>query len=80
MGGTLETEQFAWLMELSTTCFLAIREHMDEVTVMVELMLGTKFNCFKENTIASVKRSFVSFCFASFCSCFHAHTHTSCFL
>lgn len=59
MGGKLETEQFGWLMELATQCFLAIREHMDEVLLLVELMLGTRFNCFKDNTIEALRARFV---------------------
>lgn len=59
MGGDVNSEQFALLMELATCCFLAIREHVDEISLMVELMLGTGFVCFKENTIASLRNRFV---------------------
>lgn len=58
LGGTLETEQFGLMLELATKSFLCIREHMDEILVLVELMLGTGFACFKENTMENLRQRF----------------------
>ncbi len=30
MGGDVTSEQFAWLMELATKCFLVLRENKEE--------------------------------------------------
>ncbi len=58
MGGSVETEQFAWLMELATKCFLVLRENQEEILTMVELMLGMKFPCFKSHTIENLRARF----------------------
>ena len=59
LGGTLETEQFAWMMELSTKSFLVMREHMDEILVLVELMFNSGFPCFKEHSMENLRKRFV---------------------
>lgn len=58
MGGSVETEQFAWLMELATKCFLVLREHQEEILTMVELMLGMRFPCFKPHTMEHLRERF----------------------
>ena len=58
LGGRPDTEQFKWFIQQAIRAFLAIREHMNEVATLVELMLDTKFQCFADNTIANLKSRF----------------------
>ena len=58
MGGDTSTEQFQWLMQLSTQCFLCLRENQDEILTLVELMLGTRFTCFKPHTMQNLRARF----------------------
>jgi len=58
MGGSQETEQFKWFIQQAIRAFLAVREHMDSVITLVQLMLSTNFECFKENTIENLRSRF----------------------
>ena len=58
MGGDAGTEQFQWMMELSTQCFLCLRERQEEILVLIELMLGTRFTCFKPQTMQNLRSRF----------------------
>ena len=58
MGGSPDTEHFKWYIQQALRAFLGVREHMDSIITLVELMLDTKFHCFKENTISNLRSRF----------------------
>jgi len=57
MGGTT-AEPFLWFMELGVKAFLAVRQHVDSIITMVDLMLETQLPCFKEATITNLRNRF----------------------
>lgn len=61
MGGKPNAEQFVWFMELGVKAFLAVRQHMDAIITIVDLMLPTQLPCFKEVTLVNLRNRYCFF-------------------
>jgi phosphatidylinositol 4-kinase len=58
MGGKPNAEQFVVFMELGVKAFLAVRQHVDAIITIVDLMLPTQLPCFKEVTLTNLRNRF----------------------
>ncbi|ELP88194.1 phosphatidylinositol 4-kinase, putative [Entamoeba invadens IP1] len=58
MGGSPIAEQFIWFMEQAVKSFLALRDYYQSIVTLVELMLDTKMNVFKPNSLQNLIKRF----------------------
>eukprot|EP00698_Gefionella_okellyi_P023140 TRINITY_DN7805_c0_g1_i1.p1 TRINITY_DN7805_c0_g1~~TRINITY_DN7805_c0_g1_i1.p1 ORF type:complete len:1632 (-),score=395.44 TRINITY_DN7805_c0_g1_i1:701-5320(-) len=59
MGLQRDSEHFRWFNELCIRGFLALRQHMDSLVALAELMEETKLPCYFPDTIKNLRMRFV---------------------
>lgn len=59
MGGSTTSQPYRWFEELTIKAFLAVRQHCDHLTHIVEVMLDSGLPCFKPETIKNFRDRFV---------------------